>query len=225
MVEDEEHIALGIKFNLERSSYLVELARDGQEGIERWKETEVDLIILDLMLPRVDGHDLLEIIRREDERVPILVLTAKDSIKDKTECFLAGADDYLSKPFSLEELMLRVERLLIRSNWSQSQALSDCFRFGGQNEINFQLAQARSHCGEFSLTQQELKVLKVFIENEGRPVSRQELLEKAWGYDEKTSTRTVDNFVVRFRKYFERDPKSPEHFKSVRSVGYLFVSN
>lgn len=137
-----------------------------------------------------------------------------------------GGDDYLPKPFNLEELLLRVERLLKRGGWTQknggtTEPVFDTYRFG-DNQIDFSTNTARCRMGEITLTEQEIKVLKLFIAHRGKPLSRDMLLQIGWGYSRKTSTRTVDNFIVRFRKYFEIDPKHPIYFKSLRSVGYLF---
>ena len=182
------------------------------------------------MMPEVDGYEVLKTIRQEDQKLPILILSAKDQARDKIEALRGGVDDYLSKPFNLDEFLLRVERLLTRSNWNKSGTKSilegeghelESFTFG-ENTIDFIKSKAQTSSGEINLTAQELKLLALFIANPEIPLSRSKLLEAGWGYSQDTSTRTVDNFIVRFRKYFEKDPKEPVHFKSMRSVGYVF---
>lgn len=226
IIEDDIHIAEGIQLNLTLQGYEVVLAPDGVAGLNRWKEIGPDLVILDIMLPGIDGFSILQSIRLEDERLPILILSAKGDPDDRIKGLAFGVDDYLAKPFNLEELLLRVERLLKRGGWNQENGTSvtpsfDTYRFG-DNHIDFTTNTARCRMGEISLTEQESKVLKLFIANRGKPLSRDKLLQIGWGYSRKTSTRTVDNFIVRFRKYFEADPRNPIYFKSLRSIGYLF---
>lgn len=226
LIEDEKHIAEAILLNLRLSGYEVTWASNGQIGLEKWSEFRPDLIILDLMMPQLDGHKVIEVVREKDLKIPILILSAKDSSREKVKCFTKGVDDYLSKPFDLDEFLLRVERLLTRAEWYQQEnSLSvDEFHFD-QNWINFQSRKASGLNGEFSPTQQELELLKVFVQNINVPLERKEILKAAFHYTDETETRTLDNFIVRFRKYFEVDPKRPKYFKSVRSVGYIFEVN
>jgi two-component system alkaline phosphatase synthesis response regulator PhoP len=230
VVEDEDHIAEGLKLNLELKGYTVRIAQDGIAAMQDWKEWQPELIVLDIMLPGVDGLSVLRNIRLEDSRLPILILSAKGDSEDKVKGFSHGVDDYLSKPFDLEEFLLRVERLLFRAlrydgEGAQNEAgrlLQDpIYTFGG-NRIDFDTLTARGYFGEIQLTEQEAKLLKLFITNRGKPISRRKLLEIGWGYARGTESRTIDNFIVRFRKYFEKDPKAPVYFKSLRSVGYIF---
>ena len=226
IIEDDHHIAEGIQLNLTLQGYEVTIASDGVAGLNKWKEIAPDLVILDIMLPGIDGLSILQSIRLEDERLPILILSAKGDPDDRIKGLAFGVDDYLAKPFNLEELLLRVERLLKRVGWNQEndgpiQPSFDTYRFGN-NTIDFKTNTTRCRLGEISLTEQESKVLKLFIANRGKPLSRDKLLQIGWGYSRKTTTRTVDNFIVRFRKYFEQDPKNPIYFKSLRSIGYLF---
>ena len=226
IIEDDRHIAEGIQLNLTLQGYEVAIAPDGVAGLNKWKEIRPDLVILDIMLPGIDGLSILQSIRLEDERLPILILSAKGDPDDRIKGLAFGVDDYLAKPFNLEELLLRVDRLLKRVGWNQENGDSvlpsfDTFHFG-DNRIDFNTNTARCRLGEISLTEQESKVLKLFIVNRGKPLSREKLLQVGWGYSRKTTTRTVDNFIVRFRKYFERDPRKPVYFKSLRSIGYLF---
>jgi DNA-binding response OmpR family regulator len=163
----------------------------------------------------------------KDERLPILVLSAKAASDDKIKGLTYGVDDYLSKPFNLEEFLLRVDRLLKRAAWSRPDptvgAETRTRFFFGDNTIDFESGTATCRQGEIVLTEQEMKLIKLFVTNPGKPLSRQLLLEIGWGYKGKVSTRTVDNFIVRLRKYFEVNPKKPRFFKSLRSVGYVFV--
>jgi two-component system, OmpR family, alkaline phosphatase synthesis response regulator PhoP len=226
IVEDDRHIAEGIELNLTLQGYEVIHAADGVAGLNKWKTYRPDLVILDIMLPGIDGLSILQSIRLEDERLPILILSAKGDPADRIKGLSLGVDDYLAKPFNLEELFLRVERLLKRGGWTQENETEpaptfDTYQFG-DNRIDFKTNTADCHKGTVTLTEQESKVLKLFITHRGKPLSRDKLLQIGWGYTRKTSTRTVDNFIVRFRKYFEPDPRNPVYFKSLRSIGYLF---
>jgi len=227
VVEDEHHIAEGLRLNLQLQGYEVMIADTGTAGLNAWKQWEPDLIVLDIMLPGIDGITVLKSIRLEDERLPVLILSAKNSAEDRVKGLVLGVDDYLSKPFVLDEFLLRVERLLKRNSWSkeetntQKTTSSDEYVFG-ENKIEFQNNLAICQGKQISLTEQELRLLRLFIANRGRALSRGEILELAWGFSKSLSTRTVDNFVVRFRKYFEEDAKKPVYFKSRRSVGYVF---
>jgi len=229
IIEDEMHIAEGLKLNLLLQEYEVSIAPDGMAGLQQWREWRPDLIVLDIMLPLIDGLSVLRNIRLEDEQIPILILSARGDSRDKVEGLSYGVDDYLSKPFDLEEFLLRVERLLIRTSWNRNSGsdmavpslLAGDYTFGS-NRINFDTLIAHCKCGKIHLTDQEVKLLKLFITNQGKPLSRKKLLEIGWGYTGKTTTRTVDNFIVRLRKYFEDNPKKPVYFKSIRSVGYIF---
>jgi two-component system, OmpR family, alkaline phosphatase synthesis response regulator PhoP len=229
IIEDDPHIAEGIELNLSLQGYEVKVAQNGIEGLDAWKQWSPQLIVLDLMLPGIDGMQILKNIRLEDERLPILILSAKVDPSHKIEGFVVGVDDYMTKPFSLEEFLLRVKRLLTRDQWQHEKddsAISGakgqvpyCF---GRNTIDFTSGVAECNAGTIQLTEQEIKVLKLFIVNKGKPLSRSKLLEIGWGYSKGTSTRTVDNYIVRFRRYFEEQPKKPVYFKSRRSLGYVF---
>lgn len=230
IVEDEDHIAEGLKLNLKLKGYTVRIAPDGIAALQEWIEWRPDLIVLDIMLPGIDGLSVLRKIRLEDRHIPILILSAKGDPEDKIEGFSHGVDDYLSKPFNLEEFLLRVNRLLFRAlrrNGKEAQSeidlsIKDSIYMFGDNQIDFNTLTAQGHFGEIRLTNQEAKLLKLFIANRGQPISRQKLLEIGWGYSRGTESRTIDNFMVRFRKYFEKNPKKPVYFKSLRSVGYVF---
>lgn len=230
VIEDEVHIADGIRLNLSIQGYEVNVAIDGIEGIAQWRSWNPDLIILDIMLPMIDGFSILKTIRKEDEKMPVLILSARGDTKDKVKGLRYGVDDYLSKPFDLEEFLLRVERLIKKKTWYEGEKdrkteykmfEGDQYEFG-DNHIDFTSFKARCVAGEIILTEQEIVLLKLFIANKGTPLSREMLLTAGWGYSKDTSTRTVDNFIVRFRKYFEKQSKNPVYFISRRSVGYIF---
>ena len=229
IIEDDLHIAEGIELNLSLQGHAVKLALNGIEGLETWKQWCPHLIVLDLMLPGIDGMQILKQIRLEDERLPILILSAKVDASDRVNGFKDGVDDYMTKPFSLEQFLLRVNRLLTRDQWQREQDDSFKRESGeqqtysfGSNRIDFSSGLAKCQVGSVQLTDQEIKLLKLFIVNKGKPLSRSRLLEIGWGYSKGTSTRTVDNYIVRFRRYFEEQPKKPKFFKSRRSLGYIF---
>lgn len=230
VVEDEEHIAEGIELNLSLQGYDVMIAYDGVSALHKWREWQPDLIVLDIMLPTIDGLSVLQNIRLEDERIPILILSAKSESEDIIKGLFLGVDDYLPKPFNLEEFLLRIKRLLKRASWTLKEdhfnnavlfSVPQVYTFGG-NRIDFETSTADCRDGKIRLTEQEVKLLKLFIARQGKALSRRQILEIGWGYTGGMTTRTVDNFIVRFRKYFEKDSKNPVYFKSIRSVGYIF---
>jgi DNA-binding response OmpR family regulator len=229
IIEDDLHIAEGIELNLTLQGHEVKVAQNGIDGLEAWKEWCPHLIVLDLMLPGIDGMQILKNIRLEDERLPVLIVSAKVDTADRVNGFLVGVDDYMTKPFSLEEFLLRVNRLLTRDQWQREQddllktptKEQNLYHFGA-NTIDFSSGHAECCAGTIQLTEQEIKLLKLFIVNKGKPLSRSRLLEIGWGYSKGTSTRTVDNYIVRLRRYFEEQPKKPKYFKSRRSLGYVF---
>jgi DNA-binding response OmpR family regulator len=229
VIEDDAHIAEGLKLNLTLQGYEVVNAADGPSGLQMWKEIRPDLIVLDIMLPGIDGLSILQSIRLEDDRLPVLILSAKAASGDKIKGLACGVDDYLAKPFNLEEFLLRVDRLLKRAGWTQStkqlNTLTEAVYSFGKNTIDFEKNLAQCQQGRVTLTEQEAKLLKLFIANCGKPLSRETLLEIGWGYTRTVTSRTVDNFMVRLRKYFEENPKEPKYFKSMRSIGYVFNPN
>lgn len=209
--------------NLELDGYEVITAVNGNEALEKFSNQRFNLVILDIMLPGIDGIEVCEKIRLQDMDTPILFLTAKDSNEDKVKGLKTGADDYMAKPFNLEELLLRA-KVLIKHSLKGTERESDLktVKFGG-NEVNFSTYEAKGINGEFTLTKKEAMLLKLLIDRKGEPVSRQQILHYVWGYDVYPSTRTIDNFILSFRKYFEKDPRNPAYFHSIRGVGYKFV--
>jgi|TARA_B110000116_G_scaffold11541_1_gene9400 two-component system alkaline phosphatase synthesis response regulator PhoP len=225
LVEDDPHLAKGLLFNLEREGYEVFLVDNGLSALDQLREKDFDLIILDLMLPKMGGLEVARTIRETNTRFPILMLTAKSSRKDREIGLEAGADDYLTKPFHLPELLLRVKGILRRSEWYKEPVHDqEIFRFE-KMWINFGTGKANGIDGEFFLTTKEALVMKLLVEKKGNVVHREELLEKVWGYDPQTETRTVDNFISRLRKYFEKTPQEPIYIITIREKGYQFNSD
>jgi two-component system alkaline phosphatase synthesis response regulator PhoP len=225
LVEDDPHLAKGLLFNLEREGYEVFLVDNGLSALDQLREKDFDLIILDLMLPKMGGLEVARTIRETNTRFPILMLTAKSSRKDREIGLEAGADDYLTKPFHLPELLLRVKGILRRSEWYKEPVHDqEIFRFE-KMWINFGTGKANGIDGEFFLTTKEALVMKLLVEKKGNVVYREELLEKVWGYDPQTETRTVDNFISRLRKYFEKTPQEPVYIITIRERGYQFNSD
>jgi len=222
LVEDEADISDLIKINLEAEGYKVITAKDGLEALQRVKEENFDLVIMDVMIPHVDGITVTENIRLTNTTVPVLFLSARNSSQDRILGLKKGGDDYLTKPFNLEELLLRVQKLLGRSVTSSENPFTiHEYRFG-KNYINFDSFEAQGINGSFILTKKESMLLKLLIENKGQVVSREKILQTVWGYNVYPSTRTIDNFILAFRKYFEKDVKNPVYFQSMRGVGYRF---
>jgi two-component system alkaline phosphatase synthesis response regulator PhoP len=223
LVEDEPNIARGLIFNLEEEGYPVSHVETGEEALELVRKEDFALVVLDLMLPGMDGLEVCRLIRQWDQRLPVLILTARSEEKARVEGLGLGADDYLTKPFSLDEFLVRVKGILRRSGWYRSDdRLPDIYRFG-DNVVDLQGHRAQTLQGEVSLTDLEIRMLRIFFRREGETLPRSELLESVWGIAPDTETRTLDNFIVRLRKYFEPDPSRPVHFLTIRSRGYRFV--
>jgi two-component system alkaline phosphatase synthesis response regulator PhoP len=227
VVEDDPHLAAGVMENLRAEGYEVTSAGDGRQALAWLSEHACTLIVLDVMLPGVDGFALCRTLREQGNSTPVLFLTARGDPADRVRGLEAGGDDYLAKPFHLQEFLLRVRAIVRRWEWYRSAsatAATAVLRFGG-NEVDFRAFRARAWNGESQeLTEKEAMILKVLAEHAGQIVSREDLLERVWGYDVFPSTRTVDNFILRLRKRFERDPASPIHFLTVWGVGYRFLS-
>jgi DNA-binding response OmpR family regulator len=221
LVEDEPHIAQGLIFNLEAEGYLVEHFVSGEDALVALANKSYALLVLDLMLPGIDGVAVCQSLRNQGNMIPILMLTARAADEDRISGLSSGADDYLVKPFNLKEFLLRIAALLRRSNWPP--APSDVIHLGN-NSVNLDTRQVETAHGSFELTEQEIKVLRMFVEREGSILSRGELLKQAWGMAPDTETRTLDNFIVRLRKYFEKNPSKPKLFRTVRGRGYRFIN-
>jgi len=221
LVEDEIHLARGICFNLEQEGCRVSHFESGEKALQALEVEHFDLVILDVMLPGMDGFQVCRAVRTLDARVPVLMLTARSEDADRVEGLENGADDYLTKPFNLVEFLLRVKGMLRRSSWYRPDPVEEGYRFG-DNEVFLLSYRARTAQGEIDLTEMEVRVLSLFFQKEGEIIPRGQLLNSVWGYTSDTETRTLDNFVVRLRRYFEPDPAKPVHFQTVRGVGYRF---
>lgn len=223
LAEDEQSLREGIALNLELEGYEVKAVENGMEAMEAFPLQRFNLVILDVMMPKINGFDVCEKIRLTDTDTPILFLTAKDTSKDKIQGLKVGADDYLTKPFNLEELLLRVKVLVKRSLKNEAIAEAvETIQFG-KNIVDFKTFTADTAKGKIKLTQRELQLLKLLVDRKNTVVSRNQIFHYVWGYDVYPSTRTIDNFILAFRKYFEENPKKPQYFQSVRGVGYKFV--
>jgi DNA-binding response OmpR family regulator len=238
VVEDEAHLAKGLQFNLEAEKYSVEVVGDGEAALERLTERggKFDAVVLDVMLPGIDGFAVVAALRKAKNYVPVLILTARGRAEDVLEGFASGADDYLPKPFELPIFLARLQGLLRRSAWhargqgprataEEAEGASDegVFSFNGRT-IDFGTLELRGDGTTIQLTLMEAKLLRHLIRNAGKTVSRKSILEDVWGVREDTDTRAIDNFIVRLRRYLEKDPSKPRHLLTVRGVGYRFVA-
>jgi DNA-binding response OmpR family regulator len=242
VVEDEAHLAQGLCFNLQAEGYAAEIVGDGEAATERLlgKKENFDAVVLDIMLPGKDGFSVVSELRAARNYVPVLMLTARGSPEDVLKGFASGADDYLPKPFDLSILLARLQGLLRRSQWTRAaagtaesgraasdpHAVSDfgMFSFGGKT-IDFGGLELRTSDNVIHLTVMESEFLRHLVLNDGRVVSRKQILEEVWGLHEDTDTRAIDNFIVRLRRYIEDDPANPRHLLTVRGVGYRFLAN
>jgi DNA-binding response OmpR family regulator len=243
VVEDEAHLAQGLRFNLEAEGYSAEVVGDGEAATERLlaKNENFDVVVLDIMLPGKDGFSVVSELRAARNYVPVLMLTARGRPEDVLKGFAAGADDYLAKPFDLSILLARLQGLMRRSQWQRGAGgqgetrgetggdpggIGDfgTFSFDGKT-IDFGTLELRTSGNVIQLTLMESELLRHLIRNDGRVVSRKQILEEVWGLHEDTDTRAIDNFIVRLRRYIEDDPAQPRHLLTVRGVGYRFLAN
>jgi two-component system alkaline phosphatase synthesis response regulator PhoP len=224
LVEDEENLHETLKLNLEMEGYEVTSAFDGAAALKKISNEFFHLIILDIMLPELDGIAVTEAVRVANNEVPILMLSAKNASADRVLGLKKGADDYLTKPFNLEELLLRVEKLIDKNKRIQDKhTIADTYAFGN-NTIDFKAQTAVCYNGDnVELSKKEVMLLKLLIENKGEVVTREKILQVVWGYQVYPTTRTIDNFILSFRKYFEADSRNPQYFHSVRGVGYKYT--
>ena len=224
VVEDEQHLAHGLKFNLDAEGYKADILDNGEDAVQRLLgngRSTYDLVVLDVMLPGKDGFEVVSELRAANQFVPVLILTARGRPDDVLNGFAAGADDYLPKPAELAILLARVQSLLRRSAWTKRPA--DQYTFSGRT-IDFERLELRVENRVLHLTLMEANLLRYLIQHEGKAVSRRAMLEEVWGLHEDTDTRAIDNFIVRLRRYIEKDPSKPKHLLTVRGVGYRFVS-
>jgi DNA-binding response OmpR family regulator len=238
VVEDEAHLAQGLRFNLEAEGYAAEVVGDGESATDRLlgKKEDFDVIVLDIMLPGKDGFEVVSELRAARNYVPVLMLTARGRPEDVLKGFASGADDYLAKPFDLSILLARLQGLLRRSEWMRRQPAEGAsegesnssgdfgtFSFAGRT-IDFGELELRSDNSTVRLTVMEAELLRHLVRNDGKVVSRKQILEEVWGLHEDTDTRAIDNFIVRLRRYIEDDPGRPRHLLTVRGVGYRFLA-
>lgn len=228
VVEDEQHLAVGIKFNLEAEGYRVTAVGDGPAAIDLIERDGVDLVILDLMLPGMSGYAVCEQLRASGKTLPVLMLTARTLAEDRKRGFDVGADQYMMKPFDLDELLSRVKNLLARHGKSNGAAArttrGSAVRRFGRAVINFDTFEVRVDGHPVKLTQLEMKLLRYFLDREGRVIPREELLENVWDMPGHLYTRAPDQFIRRLRKTFEVNPAEPKHFLTIRDAGYRFVA-
>ena len=223
LVEDEENLHDSLKLNLELEGYEVTSAYEGNAALKALQGEYFDLVILDIMLPELDGITVLETMRVKSNETPVLILSAKNSSTDRVLGLKKGADDYLTKPFNLEELLLRVHKLIEKNARLQDKdTIGDTYSFGN-NTVDFKAQEATTKSGEtVQLSKKETMLLKLLIENKNEVVPREKILQTVWGYNVYPTTRTIDNFILNFRKYFEEDSRNPKYFHSVRGVGYKY---
>ena len=223
LVEDEENLHEALKMNLELEGYDITSSYDGAAALKAVQSEYFDLIILDIMLPEMDGITVTESIRIRNNEVPILILSARNSSADRVLGLKKGADDYLVKPFNLEELLLRVQKLIEKNKkLLDKSSVGDIYTLGN-NKIDFKAQEAITGKGEkIQLSKKESMLLKLLIENKNEVIPREKILQSVWGYNVYPTTRTIDNFILNFRKYFEEDSRNPKYFHSVRGVGYKY---
>ena len=226
LVEDEENLQEALKLNLELEGYEVTTCADGLEALKILSQEHFDLMVLDVMLPELDGISVCESVRLQKNPIPILILSAKNSSADRVLGLKMGADDYLNKPFNLEELLLRVEKLIKKNDQlSLKTNVPELYAFG-KNKIDFNGLLATNSVGqEIHLTKKEAMLLKLLIDHKNEVVTREKILQAVWGYNVFPTTRTIDNFILNFRKYFEKDQKNPKYFLSIRGMGYKFSTH
>lgn len=221
VVEDDALILQMVRINLEKNDYTVSCFNDGESLLERVPGEVFDLYVLDIMLPGISGMDILYRLRHKDIHAPVLMLTAQSQVEKKVDALTTGADDYLTKPFNMEELLARIHALLRRSH-GRRPLPSDLMLTIDQFNINLETRQCESNQGKIILSDKEARLLAYFSENKGKTLRRADILEDVWGMDVSPTLRTIDNFVLKFRKLFEQNPEQPKHFISVRAKGYRF---
>ncbi len=222
LIEDDPNMAMALEYNLVSEGYTVTVCHDGEAGLKAANESEYDLVVLDWMLPEMDGIQLLKTLRMTNNTVPVLLLTARESKEDMVEGLDGGADDYLTKPFDLNVLQARIRSLLRSRAWFAPKDKPDEARFGDV-WINFQTFEARVGGETIRLSHKEAMIMKLFWEKRNQVISREELLLKVWGIQEYVQSRSLDNFIVQLRKRFEKNPKVPVYILSIHGTGYKFV--
>jgi DNA-binding response OmpR family regulator len=220
IIEDEKEIRLGLCDNLEFEGYSVDMAADGEEGLEKIKNNNYDLILLDVMLPEMSGIDLCKEVRSQNINTPILMLTAKDSEIDKVRGLELGADDYITKPFSLQEVFARIKAVLRRLEKTTTSGKAVQI---GKLMVNFKTYEAYDGEAQVSMTHKEFEILKFLWEHQDQTVERYTLLNEIWGYNNVGTTRTADNYILKLRKKIEEEIANPKHILTVHGIGYKFI--
>jgi two-component system, OmpR family, alkaline phosphatase synthesis response regulator PhoP len=223
VVEDDAHLADGLRINLDLEGYDPVLAGSAEEALELWRRGGIELILLDVMLPGMDGFEFCNLVRHEGDRLPILFLTARNAGQDRIRGLDEGGDDYITKPFDLQELLARIKSLFRRQDWFRGQEAPSLLRIG-KAEVNLRAYQATSDGKITTLKEKEIMILRLLFEHEGEPVDRETILDRVWGFGAYPTTRTVDNFILALRKIVEDDPRDPKHILTVHGVGYRLVT-
>lgn len=224
VVEDDAHLADGLRINLELEGYDPVLAPSAEEALEIWRRGGIELVLLDVMLPGMDGFQFCRLVREEGDRVPILFLTARTAGDDRIKGLDEGGDDYIAKPFDLNELLARIKSLFRRQDWFRGQEAPQLLSIG-RAQINLRGYQATTSDGTVALKEKEVMILRLLSEHENEPVSRETILDRVWGFGAYPTTRTVDNFILSLRKLIETDPRRPRHILTAHGVGYRLVVN
>lgn len=222
VVEDDAHLADGLRINLDLEGYEPVLAGTAEAGLDLWRRGGVDLVLLDVMLPGMDGFEFCRLVRRQGDRVPILFLTARGGNKDRIRGLDEGGDDYITKPFELQELLARIKSILRRQDWFRGEEAPETVRIG-RAEVNLRAYRATTPDGVVDLKEKEAMILRLLREHAGEPVDRETILDRVWGFGAYPTTRTVDNFILALRKLVEEDPRNPRHILTVHGVGYRLV--
>jgi len=222
VVEDDAHLADGLRINLELEGYEPVLAGSAEDGLDLWQGGGIELILLDVMLPGMDGFAFCRRVRNEGDRVPILFLTARSAGQDRIKGLDEGGDDYITKPFDLAELLARIKSLFRRQDWFRAQETPSTLCIG-KAEVNLRSYQAVTDGGTIALKEKEVMILRLLSEHAGEPVDRETILDRVWGFGAYPTTRTVDNFILALRKIIETDPRKPRHILTVHGVGYRLV--
>ncbi len=223
VVEDDAHLADGLQINLELEGYEVLLAGSAEEGLELWRAGGIELALLDVMLPGMDGFSLCRQIRQEGDRLPVLFLTARSAGQDRIRGLDEGGDDYITKPFELKELLARIKSIFRRQDWFRGQTVASQVKIG-RATIDLRAYKAETKSGTVTLKEKETMILRLLCEHQGEAVDRQTILDRVWGFGAYPTTRTVDNFILSLRKIIEKDPHHPRHILTVHGVGYKLVA-
>ncbi|TNE81762.1 MAG: response regulator transcription factor [Bacteroidetes bacterium] len=224
LLEDEDVLRQTLVMNLQLENYAVHATSNGEEAIRSFAEGKFDLCILDVMVPEIDGHGVCQNIRNQDSNIPILFLSALNGTDNRLQGLKNGADDYIGKPFNLDEMLLKIDRLIQKNKKiaGETPSMRKSFNFG-DNVIHFDSYEAEGVSGPFQLTKKEILLLRLFVDFQNEVIPREKILHAVWGYSVYPNTRTIDNFILGLRKYFEEDPSTPRYFRSVRGVGYRFT--